>query len=377
MPIETMTDAALVFGALRAAIDQVDQEILQLVQKRSEIARDVGVAKRLGHLPVYDAKRERDHRRALVESGEQLGLPGQTVRALYDAIARSGVAQQLALSHTPSKPVQTPPDSDDYRLARLEPGRGQTIVSVGEVRFGAGMFEVIGGPCSVESREQIELAADHCRGLGVRLMRGGCFKPRTSPHNFQGHGLNALDWLAHAAHSRGMAIVTEVLEPTDAGVIAEQADMLQIGARNMQNAPLLRACAKTGRPVMLKRGPGSTLKELLCAAEYLLVEGNAQVVLCERGIRTFETATRSTLDLSAVPALRELTHLPVIVDPSHAAGRDEIVHALCRGAHGVGADGVIVEMHPQREQALSDKRQALTPHQFAAITSELQGQEVR
>jgi 3-deoxy-7-phosphoheptulonate synthase len=371
----TITDASLVFGSLRSAIDKLDREILNLVSKRAAIARDVGLAKRMAQLPVFDGTREREHRHALVASGKELGLPGHTVRALYDAIAREGVAQQLALSHTPSKPVQTPPDSDDFRLTRLEPGRPLTIVTVGDARIGAGLFEVIAGPCSVESEDQIEAAADFCRGLGVRIMRGGCFKPRTSPHNFQGHGLKALNWLGRAAHTRGMSVVTEVLEPGDAAPVAEQADMLQIGARNMQNAPLLRACAKTGRPVLLKRGPGSTLKELLCAAEYLLVEGNSQVVLCERGIKTFETATRSTLDLSAVPSLREFTHLPIIVDPSHAAGRDEIVHALCRGAHGVGADGVIVEAHPHRETALSDKRQALTPSQLGAIMDELHGVE--
>ncbi|CAG0926509.1 partial Protein AroA(G), partial [Planctomycetaceae bacterium] len=303
----TITDASLVFGSLRSAIDKLDREILNLVSKRAEVARDIGLAKRMGQLPVFDAEREREHRRTLVATGKKLGLPGHTVRALYDAIAREGVAQQLALGHTPSKPVQTPPDSDDFRLTRLEPGRALTVVTVGEARIGAGLFEVIAGPCSVESEAQIEAAADFCRGLGVRIMRGGCFKPRTSPHNFQGHGLKALNWLARAAHTRGMSVVTEVLEPSDAAAVAEQADMLQIGARNMQNAPLLRACAKTGRPVLLKRGPGATLKELLCAAEYLLVEGNSQVVLCERGIKTFETATRSTLDLSAVPSLREFT----------------------------------------------------------------------
>ncbi|KAA0217568.1 3-deoxy-7-phosphoheptulonate synthase [bacterium] len=369
-------DSALVLGTLRASINEIDQSILQLLARRGEVAREVGLAKRLSGLPLFDAKREHGHKDALVLQGKQLGLPGQAVRALYDVLARLGVAAQLPLSHEPSRPRLTPADSDEFRLARAEPGRPQTRVQVGEVEFGSGIFEVIAGPCAVESEAQIEAAADVCRAAGVRLMRGGCFKPRTSPHAFQGHGLAALDWLERAARRRGMAVVTEVLEPADAAPVAAKADMLQIGARNMQNAPLLRACARTGRPVLLKRGAGSSLRELLCAAEYLLAEGNSQVVLCERGIRTFETATRNTLDLSAVPSLRELTHLPVIVDPSHAAGRDEIVHALCRGAWGVGSDGVIVEMHPRREEALSDKRQALTPHQLAEITGDLQGQRV-
>ena len=172
-----------------------------------------------------------------------------------------------------------------------------------------------------------------------------------------------------------MAVVTEVLDPADAKAVAARADMLQIGARNMQNVPLLRACAATGRPILLKRGPASSIKEWLCAAEYILLAGNPAVVLCERGLRSFETATRNTLDLSSVPVLRELTHLPVIVDPSHAAGRHEIVGSLCRAAHAIGADGAIVEMHPKRAEALCDARQALSPGQLCGIAQELQGVE--
>ncbi len=254
------------------------------------------------------------------------------------------------------------------RVTRPEP----TIIRLGPAAIGTG-FTVIAGPCSVESEEQILKAARYVRAGGAHALRGGCFKPRTSPYSFQGLGFEGLRLLKKAGRRFGLPIVTEVLAPEDVEAVAEQADMLQIGARNMQNFPLLKAVGRTHRPVLLKRGMMASIDELLQAAEYILREGNRQVVLCERGIRTFESATRNTLDLSAVPLLKQLTHLPVIVDPSHAVGRRDLVIPMARAAKAVGADGIIVETHPKPAEALSDGPQALTPEMFAEMMDELLG----
>lgn len=368
-------DDLLVLGTLRAAIDHIDHELLQLLARRNDVARDIGLAKRVAARPVFDATRERDHARALIAAARKLGLGDGLARQLMQLLVRGSFAHQLEAEPEPAV-VEAPAESDSFRLARCEPGRPRTVVHVGSARIGAGLFEVIAGPCAVETPDQIGQAADHARACGVRIVRGGAFKPRTSPYEFQGLGLEGLKLLAEAAHARDMAVVTEVTDPADAAEVARHADMLQIGARNMQNVPLLRACARTGRPLLLKRGASATIREWLCAAEYVLIEGNPNVVLCERGIRTFERETRNTLDLSSVVALRGLTHLPVIVDPSHAAGRHEWITPLCRAAHACGADGLIIEMHPCRELAMCDKRQALSPGQLRAITDELQNVQV-
>ncbi len=254
------------------------------------------------------------------------------------------------------------------RVTRPEP----TVIRLGRGAIGAGFF-VIAGPCSVESEEQVMEAARYVRAGGAHALRGGCFKPRTSPYSFQGLGFEGLRLLKKAGARFGLPIVTEVLAPEDVEAVAEHADMLQIGARNMQNFPLLKAVGRSHRPVLLKRGMMASIDELLQAAEYILREGNRQVVLCERGIRTFESATRNTLDLSAVPLLKQLTHLPVIVDPSHAVGRRDLVIPMARAAKAVGADGIIVETHPRPEEALSDGPQALTPEMFAGMMDELLG----
>ncbi|MBK8207247.1 MAG: bifunctional 3-deoxy-7-phosphoheptulonate synthase/chorismate mutase [Planctomycetes bacterium] len=363
------SDEALVLGALRANINHIDNQMIELLAQRSRVAGDIGLAKRVTGRAIHDPLRESAHALDLEQAASRLGLPARLGRELALLLARHGCAAQLEQPKAP-RARGIAPDSESFRLARWEPGR-HTVVSVGEARIGAGLHEVIAGPCAVESERQVQEAADHARACGVRILRGGAFKPRTSPYDFQGTGMPGVRWLADAAHSRGMACVTEVLDPADAGAVAEHADLLQIGARNMQNVPLLRACAATGRPILLKRGAAATMRELLCAAEYILVAGNPGVILCERGLRTFERETRNTLDLSSVPALRELTHLPVIVDPSHAAGRDELILALCRAAHGVGADGVIVEMHPRKCEAKCDQRQALTPRQLDEICNEV------
>ncbi len=248
-----------------------------------------------------------------------------------------------------------------------------TVVRVGGVEIGGDAFVVIAGPCAVESADQLMACARQVNECGGQILRGGCFKPRTSPYSFQGLGWEGLELLAEAGRRFDLPVVTEVLSPADVGRVAELADMLQVGARNMQNFSLLTEVGRVDRPVLLKRGMSASLDELLNAAEYVLAQGNRRVVLCERGIRTFETATRSTLDLGGVALLAELTHLPVIVDPSHAAGRRELVRPLALAARGVARHGVMVEIHPAPETALSDGAQALPFGEFAELMRELAG----
>ena len=250
-------------------------------------------------------------------------------------------------------------------------GEPRVIVEVGAALIGSDRFALISGPCAVENRAQMLAAAEMVRARGATILRGGAFKPRTSPHSFQGLGVEGLKLLREAGRSVGLPVITEVLRIEDIDAVRAHADMFQIGARNMQNFALLRAVGRARMPVLLKRGMSATLKELLSAADYLLAEGNRQVVLCERGIRTFETATRSTLDLSAVAVLKELTGFPVIVDPSHAAGRRELVVPLAVAAAAIGADGLIVEAHPNPAEALCDKDQALTAEDLDRLVAQL------
>jgi chorismate mutase/prephenate dehydratase len=263
-----------------------------------------------------------------------------------------------------------------YTLATREHKPTNTVIDVGGVKIGDGNFLVIAGPCSVESREQIMSCAKHARDNGARILRGGVFKPRTSPYSFQGMGYEGLDLLVEAGRTFGLPVITEVMTTEDVERVAEKSDILQIGARNMQNFSLLKVIGQTRTPVMLKRGMSSSIEELLQAVEYILAGGNQQVFLCERGIRTFETATRGTLDISAVPVLKARTHLPVFIDPSHAAGVRELVPPLAMAAKAVGADGIIVEFHPEPEKALSDGPQALLFPQFEQLMSNLRKMEV-
>ena len=246
----------------------------------------------------------------------------------------------------------------------------RTTVNVSNVTFGRD-FVVIAGPCSVESEQQIIETARTVKSAGADMLRGGAFKPRTSPYAFQGLGLGGLKLLARAREETGLPIVTEVIDPRDVSWVAEFADILQIGTRNMQNFSLLKEVGQSSRPVLLKRGMHSTLEEWLNCAEYILSEGNPNVILCERGIRTFEKYTRNTLDLSAVPAIKELTHLPIIIDPTHSTGKVSLIGPMSMAAVAAGADGIIVEVHHQPTKALCDADQALTPTIFANIMSRL------
>jgi chorismate mutase / prephenate dehydratase len=258
-----------------------------------------------------------------------------------------------------------------YKLGSRGHKGNNTVVEVGDVRLGEDPLVIIAGPCAVEGWDQVMAAARAVKASGGRILRGGCFKPRTSPYSFQGLGFEGLEMLAEAGKAFGLPIVTEVVAPEDVPGVAAMADVLQIGTRNMQNYSLLSAVGRSHRPVMLKRGMSASLDEWLQAAEYILAEGNQQVFLCERGIRTFETSTRNTLDLSAIPVLRQRTHLPVIVDPSHAAGERSLVPSLTHAAAAIGAHGVMVEIHPDPDSALSDGPQSLTLDGFASLMDSL------
>lgn len=245
-----------------------------------------------------------------------------------------------------------------------------TIVSVGEHQVGGGALTWIAGPCSVESQSQIVAIAHTLKANGAHLLRGGAFKPRTSPYSFQGLGEQGLAYLAEAREQTGLPVVSEVMDPADLSLVCQYVDVIQIGARNMQNYALLKAVGKTTKPVLLKRGLAATIEEWLWAAEYILAEGNQNVMLCERGIRTFETATRNTLDLSAVPVVKERSHLPILVDPSHGTGVDRYVRAMSRAAAAAGADGLMLEVHSNPKAAFSDGQQTITPDHFASLVEE-------
>jgi 3-deoxy-7-phosphoheptulonate synthase len=258
----------------------------------------------------------------------------------------------------------------NLKLVQIPEDGKRTKIKVGNVVIGEGLV-IVGGPCGVESEDQTLQTAAAVKAGGGLMFRGGAFKPRTSPYDFQGLGLEGLKILARARHDTGLPIVTEVIDPRDVSWVCEFADILQIGARNMQNFSLLREVGKAGKPVLLKRGMYSTLKEWLNCAEYILAEGNPNVVLCERGIRTFETYTRNTLDLSMVPAVKELTHLPIFVDPSHGTGKLSLIEKMSLAAVAAGADGLLLEVHVNPCEAKSDADQQLTPEQFAALVKKI------
>jgi 3-deoxy-7-phosphoheptulonate synthase len=258
-----------------------------------------------------------------------------------------------------------------YKIVSRELQPQKSIIRVGDLEIGGNQFIVMAGPCSVETREQLIETAEAVKKAGAQVLRGGAYKPRTSPYDFQGLEVEGLKLLAEARERTGLKIVTEVVTTEDTDIVAEYSDILQVGARNMQNFALLKRLGRVQKPILLKRGMSSTIKELLLSAEYIATHGNDQVILCERGIRTFETATRNTLDLAAVPLLSELSHLPVIVDPSHGTGRRSLVQPMAKAAIAIGADGVIIEVHPRPQEAWSDGPQSLTLPMFADIMNEL------
>jgi 3-deoxy-7-phosphoheptulonate synthase len=304
----------------------------------------------------------------MIQQVESLGLKPTVLRGTErTVIAAIGDERQIPVGVLESGPGvdEVLPVLAPYKLASVETKSEPTVIRAGSLTVGGGHLGVIAGPCSVESEEQIVLTAKAVKAAGATALRGGAFKPRTSPYSFQGMKEKGLQLLAMARAETGLAVVTEVVAAEDIDTVAEYADVLQIGARNMQNYRLLEAAGRTRRPVLLKRGPSATVEELLLAAEYILDAGNQQVMLCERGIRTFEAHTRFTLPLATVPYLHAKTHLPVVVDPSHGTGHTPLVPALARAAIAAGADGLIMEVHPNPEKALSDGYQSLTFEQFA------------
>lgn len=305
------------------------------------------------------------------ECGYQAHVIQGTERTVIGAVGSNGRRTEIEALRAAPGVQEVIQITHPFKLVSRQLRPRGTVVEVSGVKIGGGDLVVIAGPCSVESREQLMETARAVKAAGARLLRGGAYKPRTSPYDFQGLGVEALRILRDASEETGLPIVTEVMSEADVEIVAEYADMLQVGARNMQNFSLLRKLATFARPILLKRGPSATIKEWLLAAEYLLAGGNANVVLCERGIKTFETATRNTLDLSAIALAKELSHLPVLADPSHGTGLRSLVPPMSKAAAAVGADGLIIEVHPCPERALSDGPQSLDLPGFAELMKEL------
>lgn len=291
-------------------------------------------------------------------------------RVIIGVVGDVGPRKEQVMNHLAVLPgvESVTPISKPFKLTSREFHPEDTVISVGGTTIGGGSLTVMAGPCAIESRDQLLRTAEAVAASGATVLRGGAFKPRTSPYSFQGLGMDGVRFLAEARQDTGLPVITEVMESSQMEAVAQHADILQIGARNMQNFPLLMAAGRVGRPVMLKRGISATIEEWLMAAEYIISSGNPEVILCERGIRTFETYTRNTLDLTAVPLLQKLTHLPVIVDPSHATGKRWLVRPMAVAAVAGGADGIMVEVHPNPDDALSDGEQSLTLEQFAEMT---------
>ena len=304
--------------------------------------------------------------------------PGQAGRPARAAARRTPAGPRRAVRRTRPRcwrpwprPRPAARRSRQYKLVDRAARQADTVIRVGDVLVGGDGFVVMAGPCSVESREQIDATARFVRDHGAHVLRGGVFKPRTSPYAFQGLGWDGLDLLVAAGREAGLPVVTEVMAVDQVQRMAKDADILQVGARNMQNFDLLRELGKVDRPVLLKRGLSSTIEEWLAAAEYVVAQGNQQVILCERGIRTFESATRNTLDLSAVVVVRERSHLPIIVDPSHGTGQRRYVAPMAWAARAAGAHGLLIEVHPEPDKALSDADQSLSSAEFAALMRHL------
>jgi 3-deoxy-7-phosphoheptulonate synthase len=304
------------------------------------------------------------------ELGFRAHLSRGELRTIIGVIGDENKLQAEPLSALPGV-EQVLPILKPFKLASREFHGEDSVVQVGRVRIGGGSMAMIAGPCAVEGAEILDGIAQEVKSAGANILRGGAFKPRTSPYSFQGLGEDGLKILRETGDKHGMPVVTEVMDPRQVDVVSRHADMLQVGARNMQNFDLLREVGQTRVPVLLKRGMSATVKDLLMSAEYILAEGNLAVVLCERGVRSFEDSTRNMLDMSAVPNVKSQSHLPIIVDPSHATGRPDLIPSMARAAVAAGADGVHVEVHSCPEKALSDGPQALLPAQYADLMRDI------
>ncbi|CAG0936791.1 3-deoxy-7-phosphoheptulonate synthase / chorismate mutase [Thermoflexales bacterium] len=339
---------------LRQQIDRIDLDLLRLANSRGSLALEIQQLKHERGLPAYAPERESQILEQLMTANAG-PLSDDAVEDIFHRLF-----QHSRFSLKPSNSMAT-----EYQ------GESK-VVSIGSIEIGNGQAVFMGGPCAVESEEQVEQTAQWLSQLGVSILRGGAFKPRTSPHSFQGLGRDGLDMLVRAARRYGLATVSEIMDPRDLDYFIERVDILQIGARNMQNTPLLREVGRSGKPILLKRGFMSTIEELLLAAEYILLEGNPQIVVCERGIRTFETLTRNTLDLACVALVKRLRAFPVIVDLSHSLGRTDIMLPIARAALACGCDGLMIEVHPNPAKARSDGQQTLSFSEMADLISGLQ-----
>jgi 3-deoxy-7-phosphoheptulonate synthase len=311
------------------------------------------------------------------ECGFQAHVVKGEERTIIGAVGSSGRRSEIEALRAAPGVAEVIQISHPFKLVSRQLRQARTVVDVRGKKIGNGDLVVIAGPCSVESEEQLMETAHAVKASGADMLRGGAYKPRTSPYDFQGLGVEALRLLQQASRETGLPIVTEVMSETDVEIVEQFADMMQVGARNMQNFSLLRKLARVSKPILLKRGPSATVKEWLLAAEYLLAGGNANVVLCERGIKTFETATRNTLDLAAVALAKELSHLPVMADPSHGTGLRSLITPMSKAAAAVGADGLLIEVHPCPERALSDGPQSLDLQGFQELMESLGQAPVR
>ncbi|MFC0270327.1 bifunctional 3-deoxy-7-phosphoheptulonate synthase/chorismate mutase [Metabacillus herbersteinensis] len=350
-----MSNAEL--NALRERVDEINLQMLKLISERGKLVQEIGKAKDTGGINRYDPVRERKMLNSIIESNDG-PFEDSTLQHIFKEIFKAGLELQ----------------EDDHSKALLVSRKKKpedTIVDIKGIKIGDGSQTFIVGPCAVESYEQVAAVAEEAKKQGIKLLRGGAFKPRTSPYDFQGLGLEGLKILKRVADEYDMAVISEIVNPAHIEMAIEYIDVIQIGARNMQNFELLKAAGAVRKPVLLKRGLAATLSEFMNAAEYIASQGNDQIILCERGIRTYETATRNTLDISAVPILKQETHLPVFVDVTHSTGRRDLLLPTAKAALAIGADGVMAEVHPDPAVALSDSAQQMDFDQFDTFMKEL------
>lgn len=344
---------------LRNTVDEINLQLLHLLNERAKIVQQIGQQKKLQGTNRFDPVREREVLDMMAENNEG-PFETSTVQHIFKTILKASLELQ----------------EDDNRKALLvsrKKKQENTIVNVKGELIGSGLQTFIMGPCAVESLEQVRSVAIAMKEQGIKLMRGGAFKPRTSPYDFQGLGLEGLQILRQVADEFDLAIISEILNPNDVEMAMDYVDVIQVGARNMQNFDLLRAVGKINKPVLLKRGLAATIDEFINAAEYIMAQGNDQIILCERGIRTYERATRNTLDISAVPILKKETHLPVVVDVTHSTGRKDLLLPTAKAALAIGADAVMAEVHPDPAVALSDSAQQMNIPEFNEFMNELKG----
>ncbi|MGG3450735.1 bifunctional 3-deoxy-7-phosphoheptulonate synthase/chorismate mutase [Domibacillus aminovorans] len=342
---------------LRGKVDEMNVQILKLINERAELVQDIGRIKEKQSVNRYDPVRERSMLNTLLEKNDG-PFERSTVEHIFKEIFKASLELQ----------------EDDHRKALLvsrKKKQSDTVVTVRGHQVGNGTPTFVFGPCSVESYEQVAEVAKAIKGKGLKMMRGGAFKPRTSPYDFQGLGLEGLKILKRVADEFDLAVISEIVSPADVEMACEYIDVIQIGARNMQNFELLKAAGSVKKPILLKRGLAATIDEFINAAEYILAQGNDQVILCERGIRTYERATRNTLDITAVPILKQETHLPVFVDVTHSTGRRDLLLPAAKAGLAIGADGIMAEVHPDPAVALSDAAQQMNLQQFDEFYTEI------